>query len=48
MLLCAAASAMLSVAALGQTETVASQIVTELWSPKTTIQILAGSDVITA
>jgi hypothetical protein len=48
MLLCATASAMLSVAAFGQTEPIASQIVTELWSPKTAIQILAGSAVITA
>jgi hypothetical protein len=39
---------MLSVAAFGQTEPMASQIVTELWSPKTAIQILAGSAVITA
>src|SRR5690349_17768458 len=48
MLLCATASAMLSLAAFAQTETVASQIVTELWTPKTAIQILAGSAVITA
>jgi hypothetical protein len=48
MLLCATASAMLSVAAFGQSEPVASQIVAELWSPKTAIQILAGSAVITA
>jgi hypothetical protein len=48
MFLCASASAMLSVAAFGQTATVTSQIVTELWSPKTAIQILAGSAVITA